>query len=667
MLRGRKTNMSILSIDFETRSTVDLKKSGVYVYAEHAHTDVWCMAYAFDDDDPSLWVMGEACPGSVRDHIARGGECRAWNAQFERTIWREIMRKRYGWIGPLDSQWVCTAAEAAAMALPRQLEMAARVLGVAQQKDSEGHDLMLRMARPRRVLDDGTPVWWDNSGGRLDKLYAYCKQDVRTERACVKALRRLTPHERQIYLLDQRNNDRGIMIDRALVEAAQGIASEGFRRAEIGLVELTGGEVTSITNNKMLTNWIREQGVETSGVSKPAVQEMLERDIDPMVREALQIRSDAGRTSIAKLGSMLACACRDGALRGLLLYHAASTGRWAGRLVQPQNFPRGDISHVTHFIEAVLAGDYEYVDLFYHPVAVISALLRSMLVARDEHDLIAGDFSAIEARVLNWLAGQEDVLAHFRAYDAGDRAHDPYVIMASRMGEGVGRQTGKAAELGCGFQMGAKKFIDAAWKVYQVRVTKEQARSAVTAYRSSHKKVVDLWYEVERACLDAMAKPGTVFPCSARNVKIVVAGAYLYIILPSGRPLCYAAPRAVEREVVIEDEEGNEKRFTKVGMEYNGVDSLTKQWGTQRAYGGFLVENIVQAVARDLMADAMLRIEAAHFPPLLSVHDEIVCEIENDLPLDPLPTFKTLLEVAPAWAQGCPIAAEVWRGTRYRK
>lgn len=670
--------MSILSIDFETRATADLRRVGVYPYAMHPNTDIWCMAWAFDEEEPKIWTPPGlehdpyGLPERVARHIEAGGEIRAWNAQFERVIWQEIMVKRYGALSIQPDQFVDTAAEAAAMALPRSLDQCAAVLGIGEKKDQEGYGLMMRMTRPRKVLEDGTPIWW-NVPERLERLYEYCKQDVRVERAIKKALRPLSAQERAIYLLDQRINDRGIYIDRALVVAAQGIVEEGVARADAALNELTGGEVQSVTNHRDLTHWVRNQGVPTAGVSKPAVQELLSSDLDPLVREALQVRVDAGRSSVAKLDSMAAVACADQRARGLFLYHGASTGRWGGKLIQPQNFPRGEVSSPEQFVDDVLAGRYEMMDLFAHPIVAVSSLLRSMLRAAPGHDLIAGDFAAVECRVVNWLAGQEDVLEHFRLYDGGDGNRNPYKIMAVRMGRGVSvsdilkpsddYQAGKAAELGCGFGMGAEKFVSAAWSVYQLHVSPEEADRAVKIYRESHPQVRQLWYDTERACLEAIRHPGQVQRFGARsNLKALVAGAYLYVGLPSGRALCYAAPREVTAAMPWSTPE---MPAYKQSVEFAGVDTYTKKWERQRTYGGHLVENIVQAVARDLLAEGMLRLEALGYPIVLHSHDEAVAEVPKGC--GSVEEFCSILAAPPPWAQGCPIAAEGWKGERYQK
>lgn len=661
--------MTTLSIDFETRATVDLRATGVYPYSKHTDTDVWCMAWAFDDEEPQLWTPSDARPGRISEHIKKNGEVRAWNAQFERLIWQEIMVPRYGFMPVNLEQWVCSMAEGAAMALPRSLDGAASVLKVKQQKDKDGYGLMMRMTRPRSVKD-GKVTWWDSDTDKLNRLYQYCMQDVRTERSIIKALRRLTPLEREVYLLDQRINDRGFRVDRELIEAAQLIATEGVERANLVITELTGGDVTAITQSGRLATWVREQGVETAGVAKKHVKELMEIEtLDPAVREALQLRADAGRSSIAKLLTMLDQAdVADDRVRGSMIYHAASTGRWGGKGVQPHNFPRGEIKLelLRSYIADVIAGRYDVLDLMGHPIVIVSSMLRMMIEAGPGKVLMAADFAAVEACVINWLAGQTDVTELFRAYIGGDKSRDPYKLMAVRMGRkptlaeitALDRQAGKAAELGCGFGMGADKFVKAAWDVYQVRVNAGEAKIAVDSYRESHPRVKAFWYETENAALRAVQEPGVKQRFGVNDcLTAIKAGAYLYIVLPSGRPLCFAAPSAVMAPTPWGAE--------KLTLQYWGVDPVSKQWGLLRTYGGALVENIVQAVARDLLAEGMLRCEKAGYPVILNVHDEVVVEVPESF--GSVKELETLLATPPAWANGCPIAAEGWRDSRYHK
>lgn len=649
---------------------MDLADAGVYRYAEDVSTDIWCMAWAFDDEEPQIWTPefhelhhGDCTlPARVMRHILHGGEVRAWNAQFERVIWKAIMTRKYAAPNVQDSQFVCTAAEAAAMALPRSLDYAAKALGLTEEKDQKGYELMLRMSRPRSTDENGTPVWWDVDE-RKDRLFEYCKQDVRVERAAKACLRRLTPHERDVYLMDQRINDRGICIDRPLVTAAQNIAFRATQQANTVVRSLSGGAVREITNINEMQAWLQANGIYTPSIDKNHVRALLDGELPEDVRLALEARAEAGRSSVAKLGSMLSVACSDDRARGLMLYHGASTGRWTGKLIQPHNFPRGDVKHVESYIPAVLEGDFDTINILATPTSVISSMLRSMLTAGPGNDLIGADFSAIEARVLNWLAGQEDMLETFRAFDAGDETKDPYIVNAmglynipfEHVLKFPHRQTGKFQELACGFQMGARKAKTAAKDVYGLEITEAQAKVIVKNYRDTHPAVVEYWANCEAAFLGAVAEPGDVKRVGV--VKFVKLGGYLYVILPSGRPLCYASPRIVERATPWGE--------MKDAVEFSCVNGYTRKWERDAAYGGLIVENIVQAVSRDLLADAMLRIEAKGYPPVLSVHDEIVAEVPKEF--GSIDEFEQLMTEVPAWATGCPIAVEGWRGERYRK
>lgn len=659
-----------VSCDFETRSTVDLREAGVYVYAADPTTDLWCLAYAFDDEEPEIWRPGLPFPERLQAHIAAGGEMRAHNAAFERIIWREIGAERYGFPPVLDEQWVCTAAEAAAMSLPRSLDDCARVTGVAQQKDNEGYGLMQRMARPRAIRDDGTVVWWDVPD-RVQKLEEYCKQDVRTERAIAEVLHRLIPRERELYLLNERINDRGVLIDKPLAEAMQSVAEEGASRASRAIYEITNGAVTGVTSTGQMREWLSMQGVETASVAKARVQELLTGPLPDTVRRVLETRAEAGRSSVAKIGTALRVIGDDCRARGLSLYHGAATGRFTGRLLQPHNFPRGEIERVEDFIPEILRRDYDTIDLMENPVAVVSGLLRALVTAAPGHDLIAGDFSAIEARVLNWLAGQEDMVAAFHRYDASataeDRwANDPYVINAQRIyglpldaiKKFPHRHTGKFQELGCGYGMGAVKAQTAAADIYGIELTGAEAKAIVGNYRETHPLVVNFWYEGNAAALAAVTAPGSVHRFGAsQNCKFVKQGAYLYLILPSKRYLVYAAPRIVERITPWGE--------TRPAVEIDAIDSYTRKWGPAVLYGGLIIENVVQAVSRDLLAEAMFRLEAKGYSNVLNVHDEIVCEITEGF--GSLPEFESIMRETPAWAEGCPVNAEAWRAKRYRK
>jgi DNA polymerase len=325
--------LTTLHVDVETRSTVDLRKTGVYVYAADPSTDVWCMAYAFGDGPVELWKLGEPCPPEIADHVASGGELAAWNAAFERTIWRYVLSDEYGWPEPALEQWRCVMVEAYALSLPGSLGQAAAALGLPIQKDMEGHALMMRLARPRRYAEDGTPVWWEDTG-RLERLYAYCKQDVETERAAGKRLLRLSPPERDLWLLDQRINDRGVWVDGASCVAAQRVVKDALSDADRRVRALTHGAVGRCSETAKLTAWLASKGVSVASLAKGDMADLLARPLPDDARAVLELRALASKTSTAKITSMLERRSADGRMRGNLQFHGAGTGRWAGRGAQ---------------------------------------------------------------------------------------------------------------------------------------------------------------------------------------------------------------------------------------------------------------------------------------------------------------------------------------------
>ena len=647
-----------LSLDFETRSVVDLRTAGVYVYAEHPDTDIWCLAWAVDDEDVEVWLPGQMIPAQMLWAIHEGAEMRAWNAQFERTIWRHILAPRYGFPEVPLPQWRCTAAEAAAMALPRGLADAATVTGVPAQKDMEGHRLMMRMCRPRSKKGQKL-VWW-NLPDRVQRLAEYCKDDVRVEREMYKVLRRLTPKELEVYLLDQRMNDTGVLVDLPLVKAAKRITKTGVDQANTVLKEVTGGAVSAVTKVQDMKLWLHHtQGIKTDSIAKNVVTDLLGDDtLPPEARRVLQIRQEVGKSSVSKLNAMQRCVGSDGRARGMLLYHGATTGRWTGRLIQVHNFPRGNVPDVEQFIPDILAGDYDVIDAMYPPLVVISSLLRGMLRASPGHKFMVGDFVQIEARVLAWLAGQSDMLAVFAGgglvYHAA--AANVYGKKVSDIVKGSSEyQLGKALVLGCGYQMGAETFQDNCIDMWGFDPGETLAQDAVAAYRDKNDKIVELWWKLQAAVMGAVAVPGKVF--EVRGCKITRRGGYLWIVLPSGRPLAYPSPTISPRRTPW-----GEMRDSVTAWH---VSSYTRKWQKRALYGGLLTENIVQALSRDLMMEALLRVEQHGYTPLFSVHDEVVSEIGDGF--GSIHEFLNLMITVPSWAEGLPVAVDTWTGERYRK
>jgi DNA polymerase len=677
----------IVSIDFETRSVVDLRAYGSYPYARHPSTDILCMAYAIEDDDPLLWWPGDPFPEALENIVCGlpgpDFEFRAWNAQFERLIWQHVLVPRYGFPALKASDWYCTAADAAAMALPRRLEYCADVMGIEEKKDEEGAKVMRRLSRPRSgKWPDVT--WWDEPvRGRTMKaisddykrLGLYCQQDVRAERAIYKATRRLPESERETFLLDQRINDTGVRIDVDLASRCLAVVEQGKTRANTIVRNVTGGVATTVTQVGKLLTWLQAHDSTIEDVSKATVRDLLEGELPDDVRRVLQARADGAKSSTAKIKKMLGARCEDDRVRGTMLYHGANPGRWAGRIIQVQNFPRGSIKDAEFFIPMILdAVDakhlYDLLDLYENPLDIVSSLLRAMLVPEKGSVFYVADFEQIEARVLAWIAGQEDMLQIFLS------GQTPYKVMGgkifdmdpSEIQKGTEQyQLGKNMTLGCGYQMGWKRFAEQTQEQQGVVLEPKFAHKVIRTYRDAAPMIVQTWHDFENAAFAAVRERGKTI--TTHGCKFLVRGAYLYIVLPSKRPLCYAAPSIEEvskrYDVVNDDGSVSTKTMTKDSVVAWAMNNEKHRWAKRVLYGGMLTENIVQAIARDLLVGAMKRLEAGGYMPVMHAHDEVVCEVLEHM--GNLDEFISLMERLPRWAEGCPVSAEGFITERYKK
>ncbi len=469
--------MTSLHVDFETRSAVDLKKTGAYVYAQDPSTDVWCMAYAFDDGEVELWTPGQPIPPAVKQHVESGGTMLAHNAAFERVIWRYVMTPRYGWPEPALDQWRCTMVMAFAMALPGSLEHMSATLGSEVQKDMSGRRLMLAMSKPRwKRKGEPDGVSWRDDPEDLAKLYDYCRTDVAAERTSDKRLIRLRPSEQDLWHLDQTINDRGVFVDVDLAQRALALVEHQEARLDKEMARVTDWEVTACTNLNQLKVWLKNRGIQlgekldkktmtyVDTLDKAFVDELLAKpDLDPVARQALEVRQEAGKASVAKINAILNGTSPDGRARGLLQFHAANTGRWAGRRFQPQNLKRppedfdcdAAIDVILRYPTQKAADVLD--SMFDAPMSCLSYILRGLIRAAPGKKIVAADFSNIEGRVLAWLAGETKKVDAFRAFDAG-KGPDLYLVaaagiygvpVASLNKKSPERQIGKVAELAC--------------------------------------------------------------------------------------------------------------------------------------------------------------------------------------------------------------------------
>lgn len=650
--------MSDARIDFETRSTVDLKKAGAHRYFEDPTSDVMCMSWAIDDGPVAVWKPGEEMPFELWEHVTGGGTIRAYNANFERLCWRHIMVPRYGWPAVETRQWRDTMAKAMAMALPGKLDDAAAATGIDYRKDAAGGRVMQQLSKPRKR----EPLTWWTDPEKFERLYSYCATDTEVERALDGRLIELSPFEQEFWWTDVVINDRGLYLDVDLAKAAKKVAVDALARSNARMARVTDYAVTGCNSVSQIIAFVRERGLETDSIAKDELEDLLMRDdLDPVVREVLEIRQEAAKASVAKIDAFFAGMSADGRCKGLLMYHAASTGRDGGRRIQPQNFSKPIFKNTSDVIDAVSTGDCDLVEmLFDHPLVAVADCIRGLVRAAPGNKLIAADYNAIEARVLAWLAGQDDLVHLFatggKVYETmAARIYD--VPVASIDKKDPRRNLGKTAVLGCGYGMGAPKFQATCYK-QKIKIDKEMAEKSIVVYREANPKIKAFWYELEEAAIAAVQSPGTITYAGAhRNVRFKKAGSFLWCVLPSERKICFPFPSIKD----VTTPWGAEKPT----LFFWGVNSYTRKWEEQHTYGGSLANNVTQGTARDILVAAVMKLEKVDYAVVGRVHDEIICEVpENFGSVDEMVEIMTTL---PAWADGCPITAEGFEAERYRK
>jgi DNA polymerase len=676
------TNYRKVFLDFEARSPVNLKLSGAYRYAMHPQTEVMCLAYAFQGEKPKILTAKEVRDGAFV-HILADPTIRlcAHSAHFEYAVSYHVLHKRFGQPAVLDpARWDDTMARCGMCGLPLKLEKAGIALDIEMKKDMEGKAALLKLCKLRGYDPLGDPIWNDDPA-LYEILYRYCIRDVEAEMEIDSRLPELPPFERRVFELDLIVNHRGVRTDLKMARNAASMADKLADRLNSKLPGLTGGRVTKATQIERIKDFLAEEhGLEVDSLDKASLSGLLANpEIPQAAKDLLYIRKQVGRTSTAKYLSALDVADPDDwRSRGLIQYHGAFTGRFAGRLLQPHNFPKGvsenfpkgmSAAEQERAIQMILDGDAWMFQLAYGDMSmeVLGNVLRGLLTAGPNGRLVVADFAAIEARVVLWLAGDEAALDKFR------RGVSLYADMAEyifkRPAGSVTKKDalqyalGKAAILGCGYGMGATKF-QASCAFNGVHIDEQTALSAIRAYREKYRSVVNMWYSVERAAANAIRSPGTVHACCGGKVLwgMDKKREFLVCKLPSGRHLRYYRPKLA----VVDGPRGEKEEIRYLAVGLNGEMVWTK------TYGGSLVENITQAVARDLMVLGMLRCEDAGYPVVLTVHDEVV----SDVPFahltegggrKSLEEFIKLLCEVPDWGAGCPVAAEGFVAERYRK
>ncbi|MGU3656781.1 hypothetical protein [Methylobacterium fujisawaense] len=748
--------MSNLEIDFETRSPVDIKKEGAYRYFEHPDTVPLMASYSFDGTTVKRWRPGEPCPADIVAHVEAGGMVTAHNAGFERGLWQKILTPRYGWPKVELRQFRCTAATAAALSLPRDLDSLGAVLNLTTQKDKAGKALIDRFSKPRRALkadleafgDGPVPTLWHEPEAfpeEFERFHDYCDLDVLTEAA---ADRRMVPLRRECqeaYWRSERINDRGLRIDVESAKAALLLVDRAKAALDRRMRRVTGGEVEACSQVEKLKGWcaaqmgqgpameaareaLDQEPVEDAAkfdkLGKADMDDLLEReDLPAQVRQALEMRRDYAKASTAKIKAFLARAGSDGRVRGAFLFRAAGTGRYSSTGAQVHNLPRPrkvfDDAHLDQrcLFEAIRHASPEWLETLYgdelgKTLPLLSDSIRGFIWAGPGKELLAADYSGIEGAIQAWFAGEDwKVKALF------DLILDPSLPdMYRRAAAGIyntttdlltkkdkRRQVGKVSELSLGYQGGVGAFrsmarnyslklgpiFGPAWeaadperrekaaKRYEEccernelltkQLTREEwlgAELVKVGWRATHPAIVASWKTLEGAAREAVENPGR--QVQALKVSFIVVRGFLWCKLPSGRCLAYGAPSIREVEVPWADKaltpDLREKRPVVTCL---GVDSQTRRLVRYALYGGLVFENVVQAIALDILDDGIELAEAAGYPVVGHVHDEIITEVPRGW--GDLAAFERLICQLRECYRGLPLTAGGWRGKRYRK
>ncbi len=657
----------ILYLDTESYSECDIKR-GTYRYAADPSTEVTLLTYVIDDEPVKCWDLskGQRMPldlefalDAVYLDATHGGQSSvvAHNVMHDRIMLRDVL----GHDIPI-SRWVCTMGLALAHSLPASLAELGRVLGLPadMQKDKDGKRLINLFCKPRpknckdRRADHTThPEDWQ-------RFVGYAMQDVETMRECYRRLPNWNgATDRKVWELDQRINDRGFAVDVPMAQAA--LEADRANKALMAkrMSVITGGEVGSATQRQATLDYVNRlmpEGEELPDLTSSRV-EMLLADTEPGTRlhELLSLRLAASSTSAAKY-AVVVNSETDGRICGGLRYcGAARTGRWSGRIFQPQNMARPSLGddEIEFGIEALKAGCAEMVveDM----TATLTSALRSVIIAPPGKKLVVADLSNIEGRVLAWLAGEEWKLHAFRDVDAGT-GHDLYVLAYSRSfgvtpekvlenktsGDGKMRQIGKVQELALGYQGGVNAF-DSMAATYRLNLDGVDLQGIVDAWRKANPKIKQFWYDLEGACKRVLMGAE---PVRVGHIRVSKEGRWLRLLLPSGRSLCYPSARLDDGKIT-----------------YMGQDQFTRKWNRLETYGGKLAENACQAVARDVMAHGMLKAEGAGLGIVLTVHDELVTETVDGT----VDTLVQCMSAVPMWATGLPLAAAGFESLRYKK
>jgi DNA polymerase bacteriophage-type len=639
----------IYSIDFETRSTIDLADRGLDIYANDDTTEVLCIAFGTNPE--TVKVLPPQNPSTnqlwpLMQHVSKGGKIQAWNAMFEYAIWNCVCVPKYGWPELKLEQCIDSMAIAAANNVPQSLGDAAIFMDASQQKDTRGRYLIQKLCKPTRKGG------FENDPALLKELFDYCAQDVRAEMVIASVLRPLSPSEQDVWTLTQRINLRGVPVAPNELQNAVKAVNQAQALLDNELLFLTGCRPSE---RAKLLDWLNMNRADMADLTAETVSAKLaSTNLNRDVKRALELRQEGSQTSVAKYAKMMEIQ-REGRIRNTLVYHGASTGRWASRGgLNLQNIARPTLEDgaIERAIPRVFDGGLG-------SMSELSSLVRSAISAPAGQTFVDVDFSSIENRVGVWLAGQNDKVELFR------KGLDEYKVFASTSLYRIPyeevtkdqRQIAKSAVLGAMFGQGATGLVKYA-EGMGVKLTEGQAKGAVDSYRSSYAKVKLLWASCEIAAIDAIQNPGIGY-AAGKLIKMKCARDALWMQLPSGRLICWQRPQ-VE---LLKNKWGGEK----LGVTVHGQNTYTRQWTRNQLIGSSIFQSAVQGTARDFLANAMMNLEINGYEIINSIHDEVLLLTGEQNAESTLEDVILIMTTPPKWAPDFPLAAEGWVGKRYRK